>query len=215
MGLEKFSVTIENSLDLTPVIFAKIVVVGIIFGIVGGVFAHTLSFCKKKFADKIENPIKRIFIIGCILSIIFLVLHLGRYSGLGTNLINLSFQNGHIYNYDWILKLLLTIITLAAGYQGGEVTPLFSIGASLGIVMGNILGLPVMLIAALGYAAVFGSATNTLLAPILIGVEVFGPQNTIYFAIACSLAYIFNGNKTIYSAQKKFSFFSEDGVDIL
>ncbi|MEA4973559.1 MAG: chloride channel protein [Candidatus Metalachnospira sp.] len=215
LGLEKFSVTIENSLDLTPVIFAKIVVVGIIFGIVGGVFAHTLSFCKKKFADKIENPIKRIFIIGCILSIIFLVLHLGRYSGLGTNLINLSFQNGHIYNYDWILKLLLTIITLAAGYQGGEVTPLFSIGASLGIVMGNILGLPVMLIAALGYAAVFGSATNTLLAPILIGVEVFGPQNTIYFAIACSLAYIFNGNKTIYSAQKKFSFFSEDGVDIL
>lgn len=75
--------------------------------------------------------------------------------------------------WDWALKFVLTIATLAAGYQGGEVTPLFSIGASLGVVLAGILGMPVELCAALGYAAVFGSATNTLLAPILIGCEVF------------------------------------------
>ena len=66
--------------------------------------------------------------------------------------------------WDWALKFVLTIATLAAGYQGGEVTPLFSIGASLGVVLAGILGMPVELCAALGYAAVFGSATNTLLA---------------------------------------------------
>ncbi len=215
LGLEKFSVAVNDSLNITPTVLGKLILIGIIFGIVGGFFAHILSYFKKIFADKIKNPMKRIFIIGIVLAIIFLLLHLGRYSGLGTNLISLSFKNGVIYNYDWILKLILTAITLAAGYQGGEVTPLFSIGASLGIVLGNILGLPVMLIAALGYAAVFGSATNTLFAPILIGAEVFGPQNTLYFAIVCSLAYIFNGNKTIYSAQKRFSFFSEEGLNIL
>lgn len=215
LGLEKFSVSIDISLKLTPSIFAKIIVIGIIFGVVGGGFAYLLSICKKSFADKIEDPIKRIFLIGCGLAVVFLILYQGRYSGLGTNLIYFSFEKGKIYSYDWILKLGLTIITLAAGFQGGEVTPLFSIGASLGVVLGTIFGLPVMLIAALGYAAVFGSATNTLIAPILIGAEVFGPQNTIYFAIVCSIAYIFNGNKTIYSAQKKFYFFDNEGIDIM
>ncbi|NCC16232.1 MAG: voltage-gated chloride channel protein [Clostridia bacterium] len=213
LGLEKFSVDIPNTLSFSSEVLFKLVLVGIIFGIVGGIFAYLLSYCKKKFALLIENPVKRIFIIGCILSVLFILLHMGRYCGLGTNLINISFTNGQIYEYDWVLKLVLTVLTLAAGFQGGEVTPLFSIGASLGVVLGSLLGLPMMLIAALGYAAVFGSATNTLLAPILIGAEVFGAQNTLYFAVVCSLAFIFNGNKTIYTAQKRFSFFSSEGMD--
>lgn len=214
LGLEKFSVNIQNTISLSPENFLKLILVGIIFGIVGGIFAYFLSFSKKKLASFIANPIKRIFITGCILTFLLLLLHAGRYCGLGTNLIHISFTDGTIFNYDWVLKLFLTILTLAAGFQGGEVTPLFSIGASLGIVLGSLLGLPTMLIAALGYAAVFGSATNTLLAPILIGAEVFGPQNTIYFVIVCSLAFIFNGNKTIYTAQKRFNFFSNENIEL-
>ncbi|MDD4843847.1 MAG: chloride channel protein [Anaerotignum sp.] len=212
LGLEKFSVGIPNTLSFSPEIFLKLVLVGIIFGIVGGIFAYLLSYSKKKLASLIESPIKRIFMIGCLLTLLLLLLHTGRYCGLGTNLIHLSFTNGEIFEYDWVLKLFLTILTLAAGFQGGEVTPLFSIGASLGIILGSLLGLPTMLIAALGYAAVFGSATNTLLAPILIGAEVFGPENTLYFVIVCSLAFVFNGNKTIYTAQKRFNFFSNENV---
>lgn len=75
--------------------------------------------------------------------------------------------------------------------------------------LGNILGLPIILLAALGYAAVFASATNTVLAPIFIGAEVFGSQNVIYFAIVCSIAYVFNANQSIYSGQKKFNYFSD------
>ena len=215
LGLEKFSISIDHAPDLAPDIIAKVVLAGIIFGMVGGVFAYALSFCKKILADQIKDPIKRIFFMGIILAVVFLGLHMGRYSGLGTNLIDSSFNNGKMYSYDWILKLVLTVLTLAAGFQGGEVTPLFAIGASLGVALGGVLGLPVMLVAALGYTAVFGSATNTLIAPILIGAEIFGPQNTIYFAIACSFAYVFNGNKTIYSAQKKFGFLTNEGMDIL
>lgn len=210
LGLEKFSVNIQESIALTPENLLKLILIGIIFGIVGGLFALVLSYSKKKFARFFEDPLKRIFFLGIILSALLLLLNLGRYSGLGTNLIKLSFSDGEIFAYDWLLKLILTVITLSAGFQGGEVTPLFSIGSTLGVVLGNILGLPTRLVAALGYSAVFGSATNTLLAPIFIGAELFGAQNTIYFAIVCSLAFIFNGNKTIYTAQKRFSFFSNE-----
>ena len=160
---------------------------------------------KKYFSNKFKNPYIKIMIIGTFLSIILFLLHKGRYSGLGTNLISLSFNDGKIYYYDWILKFLLTIITLSAGYQGGEVTPLFSIGASLGIILGSIFGLPIKFTAALGYAAVFGSATNTFLAPMFIGAEVFGFEYLPFFFVTCSLGYIFNGKQSIYSSQKIYN----------
>ena len=103
--------------------------------------------------------------------------------------------------WDWALKLALTVLTLSAGYQGGEVTPLFSIGACLGVVLAGPLGLPVALAAAFGYAAVFGAATNTFLAPLLIGGEVFGWANLPAFFVVCAAAYLFNMGKTIYAGQ--------------
>jgi len=214
LGLEKFSIDLPNTLTFSSELLFKLVLLGIIFGVVGGIFALLLNLCKNKLTILIENPMKRIFMGGCILSLLFLLLHSGRYCGLGTNLIQFSLMGEQIYQYDWLLKLLLTVLTLSVGFQGGEVTPLFSIGASLGMVLGSLLGLPVTLVAALGYSAVFGSATNTLLAPILIGAEVFGPQNTIYFIIVCAFAFIFNGNKTIYTAQKRFNFFTNENIKL-
>jgi len=208
LGLEKFFVVVSATLNFSPSMILKLIVIGIVFGITGGAFAHVLSISKGFFAKIINDPMKRIFVMGCFLTFILLVLHMGRYCGLGTNLISASFSGKPIYTYDWILKFILTILTLSAGFQGGEITPLFAIGSSLGVVLANLLGIPIEITAALGYAAVFGSGTNTLLAPILIGAEIFGPQNTLYFAIVCSLAYVFNGNKTIYTSQKKFNYFN-------
>lgn len=196
LGLEKFSIAVTDTLDPSAASVGKLIVLGIAFGITGGIFAHLLGFSKKFFAKIFSDPIKRIFVMGCGLAAVLLVLHVGRYCGLGTNLIHAGFSGEKIYAYDWILKFALTILTLSAGFQGGEVTPLFSIGASLGIVLAHLLGMPPVLIASLGYAAVFGSATNTLLAPILIGAEVFGPDNIISFIVVCSIAYVFNGDKT-------------------
>lgn len=205
LGLEKFSFALSERVDVNFSFILKIVIIGIIFGITGGAFAHILGFMKKYFSNKFKNPYIKIMIIGTFLSIILFLLHKGRYSGLGTNLISLSFNDGKIYYYDWILKFLLTIITLSAGYQGGEVTPLFSIGASLGIILGSIFGLPIKFTAALGYAAVFGSATNTFLAPMFIGAEVFGFEYLPFFFVTCSLGYIFNGKQSIYSSQKIYN----------
>lgn len=202
LGLEKFSFALNSSIDINVQFIIKMALIGIIFGIVGGAFAHFLSKGKKILQSKFENPIKKIFVIGLFLSVVLLILYKGRYSGLGTNLISNSFNGSVIYSYDWLFKFLLTIITLSAGFQGGEVTPLFSIGSSLGVVLALILGLPIEFVAALGYAAVFGSATNTFLAPIFIGAEVFGFNYLPYFFAICTIAYMFNGNKSIYTAQK-------------
>lgn len=201
MGLEKFSFALTDTVFLDAPTLARLAAAGIIFGLAGGLFAWMLKKAKALTSGKIKNPILRIVLIGIVLSLLFLVFYKGRYSGLGTNLIESSFQGGTIYSWDWLLKFLLTVLTLSAGFQGGEVTPLFSIGASLGVVTSGILGLPSALTAALGYAAVFGSATNTWFAAVLIGAEVFGFEYLPCFFIVCSIAYLFNRNQSIYSLQ--------------
>ena len=204
LRLEKFTHIVNVNLSITPVEFIKFAILGIIFGIAGNLFVYLQSFLKKFAAEKIKNPYYRIFIIGIFLSIILLLLHKGRYTGLGTNLIENSFSGKQIFGYDWILKLLLTTLTLAAGFQGGEVTPLFSIGASLGVVIAIFFGLPIEFVAAAGYISVFGSATNTLLAPIFIGGEVFGFNNLPFFVIIVIFAYLVNRKISTYGLQKNY-----------
>ena len=204
LGLEKFTHIVNTTLSITPTMFVKFAILGIIFGFAGNLFVYLQSFLKKFAAEKIKNPYYRIFIIGIFLSIIFLLLHEGRYTGLGTNLIENSFSGKPIFGYDWILKLLLTTLTLAAGFQGGEVTPLFSIGASLGVVIAIFFGLPIEFVAAAGYISVFGSATNTLLAPIFIGGEVFGFNNLPFFVIIVIFAYLVNRKISTYGLQKNY-----------
>lgn len=204
LGLEKFTHVVNTTLSITPMTFVKFAILGIIFGIAGNLFVYLQSFLKKFASEKIKNPYYRIFIIGIFLSVILLLLHEGRYTGLGTNLIENSFSEKPIFGYDWILKLLLTTLTLAAGFQGGEVTPLFSIGASLGVVIAIFFGLPIEFVAAAGYISVFGSATNTLLAPIFIGGEVFGFNNLPFFVIIVIFAYLVNRKISTYGLQKNY-----------
>ena len=204
LGLEKFTHIVNTNLSITPMTFVKFAILGIIFGISGNLFVYLQSFLKKFISEKIKNPYYRIFSIGIFLSVILLLLHEGRYTGLGTNLIENSFSGKQIFGYDWILKLLLTTLTLAAGFQGGEVTPLFSIGASLGVVIAIFFGLPIEFVAAAGYISVFGSATNTLLAPIFIGGEVFGFNNLPFFVIIVIFAYLVNRKISTYGLQKNY-----------
>lgn len=203
LGLEKFYVPLKDTLKISDAnMAARLVILGILFGLAGRSFSFLLAKSKKIFAEKMTNPYIRIGVSSIPLALILFLLYNGRYSGLGTNLISAAFSDGTVYPYDWILKLLLTVLTLAIGYQGGEVTPLFSIGASLGIVLGGSLGLSPVHCAALGYAAVFAGATNTLFAPVLIGLEVFGTNDMVPFLIVCIFAYLVNGDNSIYATQE-------------
>ncbi|RKD30793.1 chloride channel protein [Lacrimispora algidixylanolytica] len=202
LGLEKFTFLLKDQIQVSWELIPKLLIAGVLFGLVGSVFTLCLHKSKETLLSWIKQPLLRIFIMGTGISILSFLCFKGRYSGLGTNLISMSFSQG-IYSWDFACKLLFTVLTLSAGFQGGEVTPLFSIGASLGVVLASFLGLSPVFLAALGYVAVFGSATNTLLAPMIMGAEIFGAEYLPYFAVVCGLAYSCNLNLSIYPLQKR------------
>ena len=201
-GREGVAVQLAAAQEWSAELALELTALGIVFGLTGAAFAFCLKRAKKLAQNRLKNPVLRALVMGVALSPVLYLLYRGRYCGLGTNLINASLAGEPIYAWDWALKLALTVLTLSAGFQGGEVTPLFSIGASLGAALAGLLGLPAAFCAALGYAAVFGSATNTLLAPALIGAEVFGWAAAPHFFAVCALAYAVNGCRSIYSGQK-------------
>ena len=137
LGLEKFAVDIQDTWTVTDLrSMISLIALGLAFGLAGRCFSVLLQKAKKLFGEKISTPLIRIGVMAIPLAALLFVSYGGRYTGLGTNLISASFAGETIYGYDWILKLLFTVFTLAIGFQGGEVTPLFSIGASLGVVLG-------------------------------------------------------------------------------
>jgi H+/Cl- antiporter ClcA len=139
-----------------------------------------------------------------------LIAYLGNFDYLGLGVESLreggvsilsSFQAVDQDPMGWWWKLLLTAITLSMGFKGGEVTPLFFVGAALGHTLSIYVGAPADLFAGLGLIAVFAGAANTPLACVVMGIELFGTEHWIYMLIACFAAFACSGKRGIYSAQ--------------
>ena len=202
LGLEKFTVELTGLPVLDGPMALRLACLGLCFGLVGALFAIGLGRAKAFLGQRMHNPVARAALVGAVVAVASLACHWGRYSGLGTNLITAAFAGGTVYWYDWLAKLLFTVVTLAGGFQGGEVTPLFSIGASLGVWLAPLAGVPVPVAAAAGYCAVFGAAGRTLLAPALIAGEVFGWEFLPFGLLCCAAARVCSGGATIYPAQR-------------
>ena len=202
LGLEKFTVELTGLPVLDGPMALRLACLGLCFGLVGALFAIGLGRAKAFLGQRMHNPVARAALVGAVVAVASLACHWGRYSGLGTNLITAAFAGGTVYWYDWLAKLLFTVVTLAGGFQGGEVTPLFSIGASLGVWLAPLAGVPVPVAAAAGYCAVFGAASRTLLAPALIAGEVFGWEFLPFGLLCCAAARVCSGGATIYPAQR-------------
>lgn len=187
----------------------KVMLAAVAFGLVGYLFGELMHLLKDLFRVVLKNAYVTVFVGGLIVIGLTHLIGNTDYLGLGVVAsreggvsILSAFEPGGAEWYSWALKLLLTAITLAAGFKGGEVTPLFFIGATLGNTLAWLLGAPVDLFAALGFLAVFAAATNTPLACTIMGVELFGADHLVYFAIACFLAYAFSGHTGIYGSQR-------------
>ena len=187
----------------------KVILAGLAFGLASQLFAKLTHIIQKTSAQFIT--VKWLIpVLGGIL-VIALTYLLGTrdYLGIGivsdhpngVSLVN-AFHAGGVTYFSWFWKILFTAITLGTGFKGGEVTPLFFIGATLGNVLAIFFGVPVDLLAGLGFIAVFAGATNTPLGCTLMGVELFGGGNLLYYAIACFTAYYFSGKSGIYSSQR-------------
>ena len=176
-------------------------VAGAAFGLVGMSFAkltHSIGHLFKKHVS--WSPL-RPFIGGIVVAGAVFALGTTRYIGLGIPTILAAFGPRH-NPQDWLLKLLFTAVTLGAGFKGGEVTPLFFIGATLGNALAYVLPLPPSLLAGMGFVAVFAGAANTPIASSLMAIELFGSEAGAYAAVACVFSYIFSGHAGIYTAQR-------------
>lgn len=186
--------------EMIPQTFLYAILAGVFFGLTSILFSKSIHFFSDQFKRFVSYPPLRPLIGGVVLAIVFLTLDTTKYMGLGVSTISDSFVH-QLNSYDFILKLLFTAFTLGAGFKGGEVTPLFFVGAALGNALVWIIPLPMSLLAGMGFVAVFAGATNTPIACILMGVELFGIESGVFIAIACVVAYLFSGHTGIYTSQ--------------
>ncbi|MES2164031.1 MAG: voltage-gated chloride channel family protein [Pseudomonadota bacterium] len=179
---------------------AAVLVAGIVFGLTGMLFAKSThaasSFMKRHVAYAPLRPL----IGGALVALAVWVVGT-RYIGLGIPVMVEAFQQP-LAPWDFLGKFAFTVASLGSGFKGGEVTPLFYIGATLGNTLAPLLHLPFAMLAGIGFVAVFAGAANTPLASTIMAIELFGPQIGPYAALACVVAYLFSGHTGIYRAQK-------------
>ncbi|MGU3391967.1 voltage-gated chloride channel family protein [Sphingomonas sp. M1A8_2b] len=199
---------VDAMVPVDALLVGKAAIAGVAFGLVGLAFAeanHALGGWLKRIVP--YGPLRPV--IGGV-AVIALVYLFGTrdYLGLGTlgatpdSLTLLSFFGPDTYPWSWALKLLFTVVTLSAGFKGGEVTPLFFIGAALGNALAPIFGVPTGVFAAIGFVALFAGAANTPLACTFMGIELFGATYAVPIAVACFVAYLCSGHNGIYLAQR-------------
>ena len=188
-----------GELPLTPLLLGCTLLAGALFGLAARAFA-TLTHGIVQIFGRIGYPPLRPVLGGVLVAGLLWLVGPGRFGGLGVPVIVEAFQHP-LAPTDWALKLALTALTLGCGFKGGEVTPLFFIGAALGSALAVVLPLPVALLAAMGFVGVFAGAANTPLACLLMGMELFGANAGVYLALACVVAYLFSGHTGIYGAQ--------------
>ncbi|MBI4782725.1 MAG: voltage-gated chloride channel family protein [Oscillatoriophycideae cyanobacterium NC_groundwater_1537_Pr4_S-0.65um_50_18] len=186
----------SGSAALLSAIFA-----GAIFGWVALLFATATHTIGHFFKSKIAYPPFRPMVGGVMVAIAVWAVGTTKYIGLGIPTIVDAF-NTQLNPWDFAAKLGFTALTLGAGFKGGEVTPLFYIGATLGNALSLILPLPTSLLAGMGFVAVFGAAANTPLASTLMAIELFGLPAGAFAGLACVVSYLFSGHAGIYRSQR-------------
>ena len=172
---------------------------GILFGLAAMLFSRSIGFWSG-MAKRISYPPFRPLIGGLVIAAVVWMMGTTKYIGLGVPTIVASFSEQQMW-YDFLLKILFTTFTIGVGFKGGEVTPLFFVGATLGSALSAVVPLPMGLLAGIGFVAVFAGATNTPIACTLMGIELFGAEPGLYLGIACVVAYLFSGHTGIYTAQ--------------
>lgn len=176
------------------------ILAGIFFGLCASTFSKVIHKAGDVFKSKISYPPLRPFIGGLIIVCVVWAIGTTKYIGLGIPTIVQSFDQ-QLPAYDFAIKMILTIITLSAGFKGGEVTPLFFIGATLGNALSLFIPLPIGLLAGMGFVAVFAGATNTPIACSIMAIELFGVECGVYVSIACVVSYLLSGQNSIYVRQ--------------
>ena len=200
-GVHHTHYAVSSIPDITAWGLTATLIAGAVFGVVGMLFANGAhwfgDFMKKMVPYAPLRPVVGGLVIACA----FWFLGAWRYAGLGIPVIVQAFEQP-LSPMDFVGKMVFTIGSLGSGFKGGEVTPLFYIGATLGNALSPLLNMPFPLLAAIGFVGVFAGAANTPLACTLMAMELFGPGMGVYALLACVTSYLFSGHTGIYKSQR-------------
>lgn len=186
---------------MSPLTLAVVLAAAVAFGLTARLFTFCIRTVKRLYARFFTNYLVAAAVGGLLLAVLFLGCGLHAYGGLSEWLVPAAFT-GKTTLVDPLAKLGMTALTVGAGLQGGEVTPLFGIGASLGGWIGaTTLGDPSFM-AALGMLGVFGAALNVPVTTIMLGIDMFGASASAYFVIVTFVSYLIAGHQAVYPAQR-------------
>lgn len=191
-----------ETVAIEPWLLLKVAVAAIAFGLTSLVFVELTHGIKRLMTLLTRWTPLNPLIGGLVVLALTALVGTRDYLGLGLPLIEHSLDGSGVVALAFLLKLIFTAITLGTGYLGGEVTPLFVIGSTLGYTLGTLLGVDPTLLAAIGLVAVFAGASNTPLACAIMGVELFGGGPTLYLFLGCVVAYLASGHRGIYGTQQ-------------
>lgn len=200
-GISHTVYLIDSIPNFSLLLLLKLIFAAATFAIAAILFVKTTDLWSVLFKKYIAFPPLRPFVGAIIFIALILTIGNNTYLGLGVPTIAASFDVSQEWNV-FLLKILFTGLTLGAGFKGGEVTPLFFIGAALGSFLALYLNLPISFLAALGFVSVFSGATKTPWACTFMGIELFGADVAIYIALTCIVAFMLSGKHTIYKSQR-------------
>jgi H+/Cl- antiporter ClcA len=203
-GIVHTAYPLARALPLSPLLCAKWLLFAGAVALVTVAFIELTHWLKRRSEPYLRLPL-RLCLGGVALIGLWKLVGTSDYLGLGVPGIVRAFSDPNLPPAAFALKLLFTAVTLGAGFLGGEVTPLFFVGAALGNVLGRILGIPLELAAGVGMAATFAAASNTPLALSLMAVELLGAGVLPHVALVCGVAYFLTGERSIYSSQLRNS----------
>lgn len=203
LGVPHLPVPVIGSVELDGWLLAKVALAAVLFAWAAIAFVMLKDAVERVLARFIGWPPLRPLIGGTAMVAMTVAIGTRDYLGLSLPLIEQALAGGvGLAAFAFAAKLVFTAVTLGSGFQGGEVTPLFVIGSTLGATLATVLDAPVPLFAALGFVAVFAAATNTPIACTIMAVELFGAGPIVPVAVACVIAYVASSGHTIYSAQR-------------
>ncbi len=200
MGVHTETFILDESVPFTFSTNWQLLVLAVLVGVLGIVMCWTFHEAEHLAAKRLPNPWIRIIVGGTLVTVMTLLVGDHRYNGAGMDMA-LNAVAGHADWYDFLMKMLFTAVTLAAGFKGGEIVPTFCIGATFGCLVGGVIGLDPGFAAALALVGLFCCVTNSPIASILLSIEMFGSTNLYLFAFVCVIAFVISGNWGLYSSQ--------------
>ena len=192
------------ALPMSPLLLGKWLLFGLAVAATSTAFVELTHGLKALLERRVPSLPLRMMLGGAAVVGMWKAIGTSDYLGLGVPMIVRSFSDPHLPWFAFAAKLVFTAVTLSAGFLGGEVTPLFFVGAALGNVCGRVLGVPIDLAAGVGMAALFGAAANTPLALSIMAVELLGGNVTPHVVLVSVVAYLMSGHRGIYPAQRIF-----------